>query len=159
MLYVFRVMSTVHILIFGGRIYQVTKVCRVKESCRCDLWPWPCDLETEIPLRSVSPKRMKIFDWYLVWGCIRAQRCVTRKICVDAAFGLDPVILTQNCIIIPFRSASSKRMKIFGWYLVGGCIRGQRCVTQKMRPLTLTLWPSNRNSLPLSISLHSCSNT
>jgi hypothetical protein len=43
-----------------------------------------------------------------------------------------PLTLTQNYIIITFRSVSSKRMKIFGWYVVGGCIRGQRCVTQKI---------------------------
>jgi hypothetical protein len=111
-------------LIFGGRVYQVRKVCRAKDLWRCNLWPWPCDLETEIPFRSVSPKQMKIFSWYLVRGCIRGQRCVAWKIRAD---------VTQNCIIIPFRSVSPKRMKIFGWYLVGGCILGQRCVTRKIR--------------------------
>jgi hypothetical protein len=78
------------------------------------------------PFRSIIPKWLKIFGWYLVGGCIRGQRCVARKINVDAT-------LTQNCIIIPFRSVSSKRMKIFGWYWVGGCIGGQRCVIRKKR--------------------------
>jgi hypothetical protein len=118
-------------LICGGKIYQGTKVCRVKELCRYDLWPWPCDLQTEIPFRSVSPKRMTIFGWYLVWGCIRRQRCVTQKISVYATFDLDPVTLTPNCIIFPFRSIIPKRLTIFGWYLVWGYIRGQRCVVQK----------------------------
>jgi hypothetical protein len=117
-------------LIFGGRMYQGTTVCRVKESCWCELWPWLCDLETEIPFRSVSPKRMRIFifDWYMVWGCIGGQRCVGQKICVDVTFDHDP-----NCIIFPFRSIITKRLKMFGWYLVGGCIRGQRCVARKNR--------------------------
>jgi hypothetical protein len=116
---------------FAWVMYQGTKVCRAKELCRCDLWPWPCDLETKIPFRSVSPKRMKIFGWYLVWGCIRIQRCVRQNICVDVTFDLDPVTMTPNCIIIHFRSIIPKRLKIFGWYLVGGCIRGQRFVARK----------------------------
>jgi hypothetical protein len=45
-------------LIFGGRMYPGTKVCRAKEYCRCDLWPWPCDLETEIPFCSVV-----VYEW------------------------------------------------------------------------------------------------
>jgi hypothetical protein len=117
-------------LIFGGRMYRGTTVCRAKESCRCDLWPWLCDLETEIPFRSASPKRMKIFGWYMVWGCIRRRRCVRQKICVDVTFDLDPVTMTPNCIIFPFLPI---RLKIFGWYLVGGCIRGQRYVARKNR--------------------------
>jgi hypothetical protein len=80
-------------LISGGIMYQGTKVCRAKELCRCDHWPWPCDLETEIPFCSVSPKRMKIFGWYLVWGCISEQRYVARKNGVDATFDLDSVTL------------------------------------------------------------------
>jgi hypothetical protein len=94
-------------------MYQETKVCRAKELCRCPLWPWLCDLDTEIPFCSVSPKRMKIFGWYLVWGCIRGQRCVRQKICVYVTFDLDPVTMTPNCIIFPFRSIIPKRLKIF----------------------------------------------
>jgi hypothetical protein len=118
-------------LIFGVRMYQGTKVCLVKELCRCDLWPWPCDLQTEIIFCSVSPKRMKILGWYFVWRCIRRQRCVTQKISIDATVDLNPVTLTPNCIIFPFRSIIPKRLMIFGWYLVWGCIGGQRCVVWK----------------------------
>jgi hypothetical protein len=69
----------------------------------------------------------------LVWGCIRRQRCVAQKICADVTFDLDPVTLTQNCVIFHFRSIIPKWPKIFGWYLVGGYIRGQRCVARKNR--------------------------
>jgi hypothetical protein len=112
---------------------------------------------------------MKIFGWYLVWGCIRGQRCVAQKnrvdatfgldsvtlkpkfpstlyilnkwrflvdiwcedvwgqrcvrqkICIDVTFDLNPVTMTPNCMIFPFRSIIPKRLKIFGWYLVGEC--------------------------------------
>jgi hypothetical protein len=77
-----------------------------------------------IPFRSVSPKRMKILGWYLVWDVSGGLRCVARKIRVDVTFDLETEI--------PFCSVSPKRMKIFGWYLVGGCIRGQRYVLQKI---------------------------
>jgi hypothetical protein len=36
-------------LIFGGRMYQGTMVCRAKDSCWCDLGPWSCDLQTKLP--------------------------------------------------------------------------------------------------------------
>jgi hypothetical protein len=49
-------------LIFIGRMYQGTKLCHAKVSG--DLWPWPCELETEIPFRSVSPKRMSYITYY-----------------------------------------------------------------------------------------------
>jgi hypothetical protein len=163
-------------LIFGGRMYQGTKVCRAKESCRYDLRPWPCDLETEIPFCSVSPKRMKIFGWYLMWGCIRGQRCVTKDLCrcdlwpwpsdLDAKLhnnSLPLCIFETNedfwlifggrmyrgdkgvsrekfvsmwplTLKPKFPSAFyPKRIKIFYWYLVGRCIRGQRCVAWKIR--------------------------
>jgi hypothetical protein len=97
-------------------------------SLTLTLWPWNQD-----SFRSASPKRMKIYGWYLVWRCVWGQRCVWQKNCVDVTFNLDSVTMTPNCIIFPFRSIITKRLKIFGWYLVGGCIRGQRCVTWKNR--------------------------
>jgi hypothetical protein len=107
----------------GGCIKEQRCVVWKEYLCRCDLWPWPCDFETEIPFRSVSPRRMKIFGWYLVGGCIGGQRCVPRNIRVDVTFDLETKIAVA--------SVSPKRIKIcFYWYLVGGCIRG--CVAWKI---------------------------
>jgi hypothetical protein len=82
---------------------------------------------------TLKPKFPKIFSWYLVWGCIRGQRCVSQKICGDVIFDLDPVTMTPNFIIFLFRSIIPKRLTILGWYLVGGCFRGQRCAARKYR--------------------------
>jgi hypothetical protein len=59
------------------------------------------------PFRSIFPKWLKIFGWYLVGGCIRGQRCVTWKNHVDATFDLDPVTLKLKFPSVP------KRIKIF----------------------------------------------
>jgi hypothetical protein len=136
-------------------MYQGTKVCRAKELCRCA--PWPCDLEIKIPFRSVSPKRMKIFGWYLVWGCIRGQRCVRQKICVDVTFDLDQWPWPQIALYCPpvlWLLISDWRFLVDIWL---GYVSGDKGVSCKrivsMWPLTLTLWPWNRNSLPVCISL------
>jgi hypothetical protein len=39
----------------------------------------------------------------------------------------------KNCDLIPFRSVTSEWLRILGSYLVGWCMRGQRCVTPKNR--------------------------
>jgi hypothetical protein len=84
-------------LIFSGRMYQGIKVCHMKESCQCDLWPWLCDLETEIPFRSGSPKRMKIFGWYLVGGCIG---CANSVLCtVYLSFSSSAYLLPSCCAV------------------------------------------------------------
>jgi hypothetical protein len=51
---------------------------------------------------------------------VLGDKGVSRKICADATFDLDPVTLMQNCMIIPFHYGILERMTIFGWYLVGG---------------------------------------
>jgi hypothetical protein len=75
-------------LIFGGSMNQGTKVGRSKESCRCDLWP--CDLETEIPFCSVSPKWMKISDWY------SAKWCHLLRFRVSTSLALTPVLASSS---------------------------------------------------------------
>jgi hypothetical protein len=69
--------------------------------------------------------------WTYTTDCMQKDLCkewMQRDLC---CFDLDPVTMTPNCIIFPFRSIIPKRLNIFGWYLVGGCIRGQRCVVRK----------------------------
>jgi hypothetical protein len=46
-----------------------------------------------ISFRSIIPKWLTIFGWYLVGECIKGQRCVARKNRVDANFDLVPVTL------------------------------------------------------------------
>jgi hypothetical protein len=90
----------------------------------------------------------------LVGGCIRWWRCVTWKNCVDATFDLDSVTLKPKfpsalyllyewrflidtwCEDVSgYKGVSHERFMSmrpltfeldpnFGWYLVGGCIRG-----------------------------------
>jgi hypothetical protein len=73
------------------------------------------------PFRSIIPKRLMIFSWYLVWGCIGGTKVCRAK--EAFLFDLDPVTLKPK-----FPSAlCPRRKKIFYWYLVWGCIRGQRC--------------------------------
>jgi hypothetical protein len=116
-------------LIFGGKMYRGIKVCHVEESCRCDIWPWPCDLETGIPFRSVSPNRMKIFGWYLVWGCITGQWFVTRKISVDATFDVDPKLHNNSLPLCIFETNEDF------WLIFGGRMYQwtKMCVTRKNR--------------------------
>jgi hypothetical protein len=83
---------------------QGTKVCRAKDLCWCDLDP----KLHNISFRSIIPRQLKIFGWYLVRGCVGGQRCVVQKICVD------DVTLTQNCIIIPFRSVGETGVQWIG---------------------------------------------
>jgi hypothetical protein len=116
-------------LIFGGRMYQGTKVCNVKDSHRCDLWPRPCDLETEIPIRPVSPKWDEIFG--LIFGGRMYQGTKVCRMKNWYRCDLWPWPCDRETEI-PFRSVFPKQMNILGWYLVGGCIGGQRCVPRKI---------------------------
>jgi hypothetical protein len=91
------------------------------------------------PFRSIIPKRLKIFGWYLVWGCIRRERCVAQKICVDAKFDLDPVTLKPK---FPSALYLLNEWKIFGCYLVGGCIRVYiMCQAKDLCRCDLWPWP------------------
>jgi hypothetical protein len=51
--------------IFGGKMYQETKVCCAEELCRCDIGPWSCDLHTEITFCSclLNECRLSIDIW------------------------------------------------------------------------------------------------
>jgi hypothetical protein len=54
---------------------------------------WGGVAAARIPFCSVSPKRMKILDWYLQGWCIRGQRCVAWCNRGDVTFDLGAVIL------------------------------------------------------------------
>jgi hypothetical protein len=123
---------------YWGRLFRETKVCRVKDSCRCNHWPWSCDLETEIPFRSISPKRMNIFGWCLVGGCIRgAKRCVTRNICVDATFDLDPVTLKPKFHSTPYYLLNEWRFLVD----IGGRLYQGTKVCRAKDSCRCDLWP------------------
>jgi hypothetical protein len=114
-------------------MYQGTKVSRANYLCRCDLWPWPRDLNPKLQHNSL-PLCISKTKWrFLVdiwWEDVSGDKGVSREWFVSMwPLDLDPVTFETE---IPFRSVSPKRMKIFGWYLVGGCIRAQRCVARKI---------------------------
>jgi hypothetical protein len=116
-------------------------------SCKIFVSMWPLTLNPNcilFPFRSIIPKQLKIFGWYLVGGYIRGQRCVTRKNRVDATFRLYPVSFK-----LKFPSALNLLTE---WKVLVdiSCIRRQRCVAQKII-VDLTLTPNN-NSLPLYYS-------
>jgi hypothetical protein len=115
-----------------------------------DQWHRIFKMATMAALKLKFPSALYLLsEWRVLIDTWREdQRCVTRKIRVDASFDLDPVNLIRNCIIIPFCSL----LVDIWWEGVPGHrgVSHERIVS--MRLLTLTLWPWNRNFLPLCIS-------
>jgi hypothetical protein len=90
-----------------------------------------------LPFRSISPKRMKILDWYLQGWCIRGKVCIVVIWPWPSDLWPWPSDLELE---IHFRSVSPERIQILDWYCRDDVLgdKGVSCgvVTFDLGPVT-----------------------